>query len=49
MRRFEVWIDCDASKEEETREKVRAVLDEIDVDYTILVPSTEIIKKGSQK
>jgi len=49
MRRFEVWIDCEGDREEETRQKVKAALDDLGVDYTILNSSTETTKKGSQK
>ncbi|MDE1858774.1 MAG: hypothetical protein KGI26_06895 [Thaumarchaeota archaeon] len=49
MKRFEVWVDCDAEHENEVRRKVEAALDSVGVDYTMLANSLEIIKKGSQK
>jgi hypothetical protein len=49
LKRIEVWIDCDADQEEETRRKLRDALDKLDIDYSILASTTEIRKKGSQK
>ncbi|HEV2139014.1 MAG TPA: hypothetical protein VGR53_09230 [Nitrososphaerales archaeon] len=49
MRRVEVWIDCEEEREEETRRKVKAALDTLGIEYTLIYGSYEIVKKGSQK
>jgi len=49
LRRVEIWIDCEEEEEEETRMKVKSALDQLDIEYTMIFGSYEIVKKGSQR
>ena len=49
MRRVEVWIDCEDGKVEETKKRVKAALDQLDIEYTMIFGSYEMVSKGSQK
>jgi len=43
MQRIVVWIDCDKKVEDEMRKKVKAALDSVGCEYTLLQGSTQVV------